>query len=105
MAAQMRMFSDRFSWKPIDTAPFDRDVALIAESARRRLYERARTALLSEMRRAEPALDRSDIMTAQTSLELAICEVEADAQREQRAQAAVRGVLPRRCRSLCASPS
>jgi hypothetical protein len=59
------------------------------ESARRRLYDRARTALVSEMRRAEPALDRSDMMTAQTSLELAICEVEADAQREQRAQSAL----------------
>jgi hypothetical protein len=25
----MRMFSERFGWKPIDTAPIDQDVALI----------------------------------------------------------------------------
>jgi hypothetical protein len=49
--------------------------------ARRRLYERARTALLTELRSADP----SDIMAAQMLLELAIGEVEADAQRDQRA--------------------
>jgi hypothetical protein len=51
--------------------------------ARSRLYERARAALLTELRRASPALDRSDIMAAQMLLELAIGEVEADAQRDQ----------------------
>jgi hypothetical protein len=50
--------------------------------ARRRLYERARTALLTELRSADP----SDIMAAQMLLELAIGEVEADAQRDQRAR-------------------
>jgi hypothetical protein len=25
----MRMFSDRFGWKPIDTAPIDQDVGLV----------------------------------------------------------------------------
>jgi hypothetical protein len=25
----MRMFSERFGWKPIDTAPIDQDVALV----------------------------------------------------------------------------
>lgn len=54
--------------------------------ARRRLYERARRALLAEMNRAYPPLDQSDILTAQTSLELAIREVEADAQHDARAQ-------------------
>jgi hypothetical protein len=29
MAALMRVFLDRFGWKPIDTAPFDQDAALI----------------------------------------------------------------------------
>jgi hypothetical protein len=53
------------------------------EGARRRLYERARSAVVAEMHRAEPALDRSDIMAAQMSLELAIGEVEAEAQRER----------------------
>jgi hypothetical protein len=31
------------------------------EGARRRLHERARSAVISEMHRAEPALDQSDI--------------------------------------------
>jgi hypothetical protein len=53
---------------------------------RQRLYERARRALLAEMNRAYPPLDQSDILTAQMSLELAIREVEAEAQREARAQ-------------------
>ena len=48
--------------------------------ARRQLYERARTALLTELRSADP----SDIMAAQMLLELAIGEVEADAQRDSR---------------------
>jgi hypothetical protein len=54
-------------------------------NARRLLYERARAALLAELRGADPALDPSDIMAAQMLLELAIGEVEADAQRDQRA--------------------
>jgi hypothetical protein len=57
------------------------------EEARRRLYERARSAVMAEMRKAERALDPSDIMAAQMSLELAIGEVEAYAQREQRPRA------------------
>jgi hypothetical protein len=53
--------------------------------ARLPLYERARAALVAELRGADPALDPSDIMAAQMLLELAIGEVEADAQRDQRA--------------------
>jgi hypothetical protein len=53
--------------------------------ARLLLYERARAALLAELRGADPAPDPSDIMAAQMLLELAIGEVEADAQRDQRA--------------------
>ena len=49
--------------------------------ARRRLYERARAVLLTELRSADP----SDIMAAQMLLELAIGEVEADAQGDQTA--------------------
>jgi hypothetical protein len=48
-------------------------------AARRRLYERARAALLAEMNSAIPLLDQSDIMAAQMSLELAIGQIEADA--------------------------
>jgi hypothetical protein len=66
------------------------------EGARRRLYERARSAVIAEMHRAEPALDHSDIMAAQMSLELAIGEVEADAQREQHAQTVPSGPSYRR---------
>jgi hypothetical protein len=54
------------------------------ESERRRLYGRARTALLAEIRRAYPPLDQPDIMAARKSLEVAIGKVEAQAQREQR---------------------
>jgi hypothetical protein len=51
--------------------------------ARRLLYERARAVLVAELRGADPALDPSDIMAAQMLMELAIGEVEADAQRDQ----------------------
>src|ERR1700674_1047704 len=47
--------------------------------ARRRLYERARAALIAEMRRANPALNQSDILVARISLEEAIGKVEAEA--------------------------
>jgi hypothetical protein len=53
--------------------------------ARRLLYEHARAGLLAELHGADPALNPSDIMAAQMLLELAIGEVEADAQRDQRA--------------------
>jgi hypothetical protein len=52
------------------------------EDTRRRLYERARAALLTELRSA----DHSDIMAAQMLLELAIGEVEAGAQGDQRSR-------------------
>jgi hypothetical protein len=51
--------------------------------ARRRLYERARMALLSKMHTAEPPISRSAIMAAQMCLEAAIEKVEAEALREQ----------------------
>jgi hypothetical protein len=53
------------------------------EEARRRVYDRARAALLSEVRKLVPALDQSEIMAEQLYLELAIGEVEADTQCEQ----------------------
>jgi hypothetical protein len=56
-----------------------------AREARLRLYGRARTALLAEIRRAYPPLDQPDIMATRKSLEVAIGKVEAQAQREQRA--------------------
>ena len=57
--------------------------------ARRRLYDRARTALLAEMRSVDLALDLSDIMAAQMRLEEAIGKIEADAGPEEPAQVAI----------------
>jgi hypothetical protein len=57
------------------------------EGARRRVYDRARAALLSEVHKLVPALDGSEVMAEQLYLELAIGEVEA--QREQSAQSTV----------------
>jgi hypothetical protein len=56
--------------------------------ARRRLYERARGALLAEMSSAALGLDKSDILTAQKSLEDAIRRIETELQRDERARQA-----------------
>jgi hypothetical protein len=48
-------------------------------AARRRLYERAHSALLSEMQNAYPRIPRSEIMIAQMALDTAIGQVEAEA--------------------------
>jgi hypothetical protein len=61
------------------------------EDARHRVYERARGAVLAEMSRAHPTVDPSDLLAAQTCLEAAIKEIEADALRNQRAQAVMGG--------------
>lgn len=47
--------------------------------ARRRLYDRAHSALLSEMQNAYPRIPRSEIVIAQMALDTAIGQVEADA--------------------------
>jgi hypothetical protein len=52
---------------------------LNTEKARRRLYERARAALRSEMHSAYPPFHRSEIAAAEMSLEMAIEAVEAEA--------------------------
>jgi hypothetical protein len=48
-------------------------------AARRRLYERARSALISEMESADPPIPRSEIIIAQVALDTAIAQVEAAA--------------------------
>jgi hypothetical protein len=58
------------------------------EEARRRVYDHARAAFISEVHKTAPALDRSQIMTEQFYLELAIGEVEAE-QRERSARSTV----------------
>ena len=59
---------------------------LNTEKARRRLYERARTALRSRMHAAYPPFHRTEIAAAELSLEMAIDEVEAEAVGEQNAK-------------------
>src|SRR5512135_1837015 len=51
---------------------------------RRVLYERARTALVNQLRSIEPALDESDITRERLALEEAIRKVEADAAKRGR---------------------
>ena len=55
---------------------------------RRALYERARTALVNQLRSVEPALDESDITRERLALEDAIRRVEADAVKRTRPDAA-----------------
>jgi hypothetical protein len=57
--------------------------------ARHEVYERARSAVLSEMNRAYPRLDQSDIAAAQMCLEAAIIEIEVNALQSQRAQSTI----------------
>src|ERR1700675_4960330 len=55
--------------------------------ARRTLYERARSALVTQLRSVEPALSESEITRERLSLEEAIRKVEADAARKSRMEA------------------
>jgi hypothetical protein len=48
-------------------------------AARQRLYDRACSALRSEMQKASPPIAQSEIMVAQMALDTAIGQVEADA--------------------------
>jgi hypothetical protein len=54
--------------------------------ARRALYERARTALVAQLRAVEPALSESDITRERLALEEAIRKVEAEAARKSRGE-------------------
>src|SRR5579862_4029997 len=55
--------------------------------ARRALYERARSALVAQLRTVEPALSESEITRERLSLEEAIRKVEAEAARKARLEA------------------
>ncbi|MGH6665598.1 MAG: hypothetical protein ACREB2_11965 [Pseudolabrys sp.] len=55
---------------------------------RRALYDRARTALVAQLRGVEPALDESDITRERLALEEAIRKIEAEAVKRQRSDAA-----------------
>jgi len=54
--------------------------------ARRGLYERARTALVTQLRSVEPALSESEITKERLALEEAIRKVEAEAARKSRTE-------------------
>src|SRR6476619_7489965 len=54
---------------------------------RRALYERARTALVAQLRGVVPALDESEITRERLALEEAIRKVEAEAARQARESA------------------
>src|SRR5579864_9525641 len=54
--------------------------------ARRALYERARAALVAQLRAVEPALPESEITRERLALEEAIRRVEADASRKLRTE-------------------
>src|SRR6516225_5128379 len=54
--------------------------------ARRALYERARTALVTQLRGVDPPLSESEITKERLALEDAIRKVEADAARKARAE-------------------
>ena len=55
---------------------------------RRALYERARSALVNQLRSVDPALDESDITRERLALEEAIRKVEAEAAKRARPEAA-----------------
>src|ERR1700693_104900 len=68
-----------------------RAVAGLAKStgeSRRALYERARTALLAQLRTLAPPLAENEITRERLLLEEAIRKVEADAARQQRIESA-----------------
>jgi hypothetical protein len=56
--------------------------------ARRALYDRARTALLNQLRSAQPALEEADIHRERLALETAIRKVETEAAQRSRAEGA-----------------
>ena len=73
--------------------------------ARRALYERARTALVTQLRSVEPALPETDITKERLALEDAIRKVEAEAARKSRVESREPRTAPpppQRDRPICA---
>ena len=73
--------------------------------SRRALYERARTALIAQLRSVQPPLSESEITRERLSLEEAVRKVESEA--AQRAREASRpggGAVPRAAATLSAAP-
>src|SRR5436305_11650553 len=59
--------------------------------ARRALYERARTALVAQLRGVTPALSESDVTRERLALEEAVRKVEAESARQSRGEQGGRG--------------
>src|SRR5215475_13296859 len=78
--------------------------------ARRALYERARTALVTQLRGVQPALSETDITRERLALEEAIRKVEAEAARKSRFDApperkrADRGEIPDPFKAAASKP-
>jgi hypothetical protein len=73
--------------------------------ARRALYERARTALVAQLRGVVPALSESEITKERLALEEAIRKVEAEAARKSRAEPQRPSTPPRATPSPAAVPA
>jgi hypothetical protein len=67
--------------------------------ARRALYERARAALVAQLRGVQPALSESDVTRERLALEEAIRKVEAESARQTRAEPAPQKETSRRVRA------
>src|SRR4029077_13215399 len=67
--------------------------------ARRALYERARTALVAQLRGVTPALSESDVTRERLALEEAIRKVEAESARQTLAEPAPQKEASRRVRA------
>ncbi|MGC1778379.1 MAG: hypothetical protein WBB34_10565, partial [Xanthobacteraceae bacterium] len=72
--------------------------------ARRGLYERARGALVTQLRSIEPALSEADITRERLALEDAIRKVEAESVRKARTERAVPTAAPARIATPPAAP-
>jgi hypothetical protein len=72
--------------------------------ARRGLYERARAALVTQLRSIEPALSEADITRERLALEDAIRKVEAESVRKARTERAVPTAAPARIATPPAAP-
>ena len=72
--------------------------------SRRALYERARTALIAQLRSVQPPLSESEITRERLSLEEAVRKVESEAAQRAREASRPAAALPRAAATLSAAP-
>ena len=99
----MLPISPHFEWRMADYYPLiARAIAGLDPSApgesRRALYERARAALIQQLRSVQPPLSESEITRERLSLEEAVRKVEAEAAQRARDASRAGGARPRRRR-------